>query len=129
MSGIHDMEFVIKLCNTNISLKKETDKLNKSIETYETKQQSLTKENEELKNLLKKKEYATTYKKANSETIREKKAKFYQKNKEKINKHKSEKIICECGGSFRKDGKAKHCTTKKHLLWLESNSHQESTQS
>ena len=34
-------------------------------------------------------------------------------------KKRSEKMQCECGGSFRRDGRADHLKTKIHQYWVE----------
>lgn len=45
------------------------------------------------------------------------KKKYYEKNKEKIR----EKITCECGSIFRKDGISKHKKSDKHIKFMEKN--------
>lgn len=42
----------------------------------------------------------------------------YQKNKDKINAYKKEKIICECGSIVSRRGIAEHKRTKKHLNYI-----------
>ena len=55
---------------------------------------------------------------------KEKVAKYYQTNKEYINKRKTIKVICECGSEFRCSGKAEHLRStkhKKHKKYIEDN--------
>ena len=49
---------------------------------------------------------------------KEKVAKYYQTNKEYINKRKTIKVICECGSEFSKSYKKKHNESKKHLNFI-----------
>ena len=42
---------------------------------------------------------------------------YREKNREKINKNQKEKITCECGSTIRRNGKAEHNRTLKHMDW------------
>ena len=42
----------------------------------------------------------------------------YQNNKDAINNKKKEKMICECGGCFRKSDKRRHVKSQKHQNYL-----------
>jgi len=44
---------------------------------------------------------------------------YQEKNKEKIEKRRSQKLICDCGGKFRRDYKPKHERTKLHQKYIE----------
>lgn len=45
--------------------------------------------------------------------------KIYEKNKEKLNKKRSEKIKCECGCEIARRNLYSHKKTKKHILAME----------
>ncbi len=40
---------------------------------------------------------------------------YYEQNKEQINEHTSEIVVCECGCKTRRDNISKHKKTKNHL--------------
>jgi len=44
---------------------------------------------------------------------------YERKNKDKIEARKSEKITCVCGVVIRKDSKARHIKSKKHITFME----------
>tara|TARA_R110002020_G_scaffold187652_2_gene386132 strand:- start:63 stop:731 length:669 start_codon:yes stop_codon:yes gene_type:complete len=48
--------------------------------------------------------------------------KFYQLNKEEINKKKKERITCECGSIIRKSDISRHRKSIKHIKFLEEKS-------
>ncbi len=70
----------------------------------------------------------TRYNYNNSENGKKQKKKWELKNRDKIYKKKNEKrliarreeisTICICGGSYKKDHKARHEKTKKHINFL-----------
>jgi len=66
------------------------------------------------------KEYQMKWYENNKETILEKKKEYYDKNKDEISERQKEKIICGCGGCFRKADKPKHEKTNKHQNYLKS---------
>lgn len=43
---------------------------------------------------------------------------YSKKNKEILRQKASEKITCECGGIFRKDGLSRHVLTTKHINFI-----------
>ena len=45
---------------------------------------------------------------------------YYQENKDRINKHEKEHIICECGAVITRSGKSQHVKTKKHQNYINS---------
>ena len=45
---------------------------------------------------------------------------YYQKNREEINKRKSEKIECECGEYYTHNHRARHMKTEKHMKLMEN---------
>ena len=53
----------------------------------------------------------------NREELLKKDKIYYENNKEKI----KEKIICPCGGIYRKTAEARHFRTKKHIEFIENN--------
>ena len=84
------------------------------------------------KELRKKKflEYGKQYYNENIEEIRKKhneyylktkdnKHKKYEENKDKINKRKQEKIICDCGMTSTKSNFARHLKSKHHINFLQ----------
>lgn len=60
--------------------------------------------------------YSSEYRKRKPEKQKE----YEEKNKEKIEERKGSKISCVCGSSFRRDSKARHIKTKKHIDWVKS---------
>ena len=62
-------------------------------------------------------EKSKEYREANAEAIKEKKKAEYLKAKEN---GLCEIITCECGGTFTHRSKARHCKTKKHQDFFES---------
>ena len=66
------------------------------------------------RNLHKQKEYFKKYYEKNQNIILEKKAKYRDENRQKINENASRKISCTCGEVVRKDGMKKHQKTTKH---------------
>ena len=68
-----------------------------------------------------KKEYDKEYKKTN-EKYKENQREYREKNKDKIMEWKSQRITCECGRTFKIEGKAPHEKTLIHKkLILEKN--------
>ena len=79
--------------------------------------------------LLRKKDYH----KNNKDIINERKRNYRNNNKEYISKQRSElrkknitkhleRVNCDCGGKYKKEGKYCHLKTKKHQKWLENQS-------
>jgi hypothetical protein len=64
------------------------------------------------------KEYHKEYRENNKEKISEKKKEYYENNKERINEIRKGKYTCECGLTIRKDSKAKHEKSIKHLEFI-----------
>ena len=60
--------------------------------------------------------YFKEYRNNNKEKIK----KRYEKNKEKYNKQKIQKINCQCGSIISKCNKSYHEKTKKHLKYIEN---------
>lgn len=58
------------------------------------------------------------YQEKYKEKINKKARENYEINKEQINKEKKEKITCLCGSIFRKDKKARHEKTLKHINFI-----------
>ena len=54
------------------------------------------------------------------EDNKEKYKDYYDKNKDEISERHKEKIICGCGGCFRKSDKTRHEKTNKHQNYLKS---------
>ena len=70
-------------------------------------------------NLEQKKEYAKEYYKNNSEQRLEYATEYREKNKDKIMEWKTQRITCECGRTFRIDGKALHERSLLHKKLIE----------
>ena len=60
-------------------------------------------------------EYARQYRNENKDMLKQKREQYLLKNKAVISAKKSEVIQCECGGSYTRNHKARHCRTRKHL--------------
>ena len=60
------------------------------------------------------KEYIKQYRDDNKEYIKEYRKEYREINKAKI----KETMSCECGSIFRKDAKARHYKTKKHINFI-----------
>jgi len=60
------------------------------------------------------------YKNDHRDEIRTKDLEFYHKNKERINKKRSEKVTCECGSIVSVRHKYRHLTSKKHQAFIQS---------
>jgi hypothetical protein len=65
------------------------------------------------------KEYYQQNKEAKAEYYKVYGKKYREENKEARKKKAEEKITCECGSVYRRDVKAKHLKTKKHLKFVE----------
>jgi len=57
----------------------------------------------------------------NKDKIKEYNDKRYNDNKDKIKERRKEKITCDCGANTTKHHYARHCKSKKHLQYKESN--------
>jgi len=55
------------------------------------------------------------YREKNKEKIQEYKKEYALANKELISERKKEVIVCSCGSTYRRDDKARHLKTQKHL--------------
>jgi len=66
------------------------------------------------------KEKAKQYSEINKDKIKEYSIMYNKINKEKIKEQKSVPFKCDCGSCFRRDDKARHERTKKHLNYLAS---------
>jgi len=62
---------------------------------------------------------AREYAKNNKEKVKEKTKEYREKNKDKIMEWKTQRITCECGRTFRIDGKAEHERTLIHKKLIE----------
>ena len=104
-----------KLTNAILEQDEENKKLKLEIQRVDEEIKNLKLEHlkidEQKKNKI---EYNHAYAEKNSEKLKIQKAETYKKNKEEINKQKSQKIMCECGALIRKDGKSKHVESYKH---------------
>ena len=91
------------------------------------------KANDYEKNKEKRKETMKNYREENKDKIREQKheeyernkdqylerAKIYkEENKDKIKERRSQKIECECGVTFSRNDRARHCRSKHHQNWI-----------
>jgi len=56
----------------------------------------------------------------NKEAISAHKKQYYEENKEAINQKRNQKHVCECGGKYIHQNKARHLKTKKHQNYLKS---------
>lgn len=65
-------------------------------------------------------EQSAEYRQKNKEKLAEQKAEYYQQNKEKIAERASEKIKCECGDVVTRAGVSKHRKTQKHQTNIKS---------
>jgi hypothetical protein len=63
--------------------------------------------------------YLTNYYETNKSSILERNKKWNDANKESIREYSREKRKCECGSSFRRDGKAEHINTIKHKKYID----------
>ena len=68
-----------------------------------------------------KKEYATTYSRANREPKKKTSKAHYESNKKEILEIIKEKFNCDCGGKFTLSHKSRHIKSKKHQKYLKSN--------
>jgi len=59
------------------------------------------------------------YREDNKEKVKEQRKEYYENNKDKIMEWKTQRITCECGRTFRIDGKAEHEQTKIHKKLIE----------
>jgi len=66
------------------------------------------------------KKYNKEYREDNPEYYKKYNKKYYENNKEKIIEYKSQKMTCECGITFRIDGKAKHEKSLTHKKLINS---------
>jgi len=66
-------------------------------------------------NCAKIKEYRKEYHVDNRAEMNEKSKKYNADNKDKIKKKQSERIVCACGAVIRRDCKARHMRTNKHI--------------
>ena len=62
---------------------------------------------------------AREYVENNKEKVKEKTKEYREKNKEKIMEWKTQRVTCECGRTFRIDGKAEHERTLIHKKLIE----------
>jgi hypothetical protein len=69
---------------------------------------------------LKNKEHIKEYQKEYKEQIKEYKKEYYLQNKEHIKEQKSKKIICDCGGNYTHNHKARHFNSKRHSKYLDN---------
>jgi hypothetical protein len=60
------------------------------------------------------------YTEKNVEAITLYKTQWYEDNKVKIQEKNKEKVPCECGSVFRRNGISEHNRSKKHIAYLES---------
>tara|TARA_Y100000768_G_scaffold388561_1_gene385232 strand:+ start:453 stop:1220 length:768 start_codon:yes stop_codon:yes gene_type:complete len=63
-------------------------------------------------------ERAKIYYEENKDKVKEQKHEYYEENKDKIKERRSQKIVCECGVTFSRDGIARHCRSKHHQNWI-----------
>jgi hypothetical protein len=78
----------------------------------EKKKKWAVKNKDKLK--IKKQKYSLEHKDDNKKRCKE----WYEENKEKIKEKQKEKIICKCGGEFRKSDIRRHEKTKLHINFL-----------
>ena len=60
------------------------------------------------------------YREQNRDKILARKKEHYEQNKDKVLAQKKVKVTCECGSVIGKSSLARHCKTKKHRNYLES---------
>ena len=112
-SRIKEEEYRVKLnCNMN----------SKKCHTTEEEYKEYFKEyhNEYYqKNIEKLKEYHKEYNENNKEKRKENNKEYREKNKEKIKERHAQPYTCECGRTFRIDGKAPHERTLFHKQFME----------
>ena len=77
-----------------------------------------TKAEWEQDNIEHRREYKKKYHEQNREHRNEYGRKYRQDNKNAINEKKREKFNCECGSIFRRNDKARHFKTKKHINYI-----------
>jgi hypothetical protein len=65
------------------------------------------------------KEKQKEYNNNNKEKIREKQKEYNNNNKEHLNNYYSQKVTCDCGCIFRKDGLIRHQKSSKHIKLME----------
>ncbi len=63
--------------------------------------------------------YYKEYRENNKESKKETDKKYRENNKEKIKERKTEPFICICGCEIKRDEKARHMRSKKHIKILE----------
>ena len=61
------------------------------------------------------KEYKKEWQNANKDKIKD----YYEANKDKISKHKNQKMICACGGKHTLGHKSQHEKTKMHQQFIQ----------
>ena len=111
-------------CHITEEEKKERDNLyakerrNDNLEFFRNKDKEYYQKNKE-KILPKKIEYAKEWRDDNKEKVKEYATEYREKNKEKIMEWKTQRITCECGRTFRIDGKADHERTLIHKKLIE----------
>lgn len=67
------------------------------------------------------KAYQKDYVENNYDKIKAYQETYRQENKEALNKWKTTKVICECGGKYTLSHKAEHLKSKKHQNYLNNN--------
>jgi len=116
----------MKKCYITEEEKKERDNLyakerrNDNLEFFRNKDKEKYQKNKE-KILPKKIEYQKEYKKNNPEKVKQTQKNWRENNKEKIMEWKTQRVTCECGRTFRIDGKAEHERSKIHKKLIEEN--------
>jgi len=110
---IREEEWRVKL-NGNLNMKKchITEEERKE---YEKELNKKYRENNADKMKQKNKEF----REENPDKIKKYNNKYYSQNKDKILEHLSQKMTCECGRTFRIDGKAKHEKSLTHKELIE----------
>ena len=64
-------------------------------------------------------EYQKEYRETNKEAIAENQKEYRESNKEKITEIKKTLFTCECGSTIRKNDKARHFNSKKHMVFCQ----------
>ena len=90
---------------------------------YEQNKEQILEQNKKYRELHKEQilEKQKQYIENNKDMIKQNKAEWYQKNKDNILEKQKELIICECCSQIRKAGRAEHLKSKKHIVFIESN--------
>ena len=74
-----------------------------------------------LRNKEKYHEQSKQWREEHPELMKEYKAKWYENNKEEMSRKSKERMTCECGDEICRGAYTRHCKTKRHQNYLNSN--------